>query len=230
MMSPLVVDIKDSASGKGDPMMKNIAGERFDLRAVGAFHLLNLIDLSNITLFDIEAYINKAGESSGKHAKFSKCATYITHLSIAGKWLNETIKVHPSQKQGILEVFANESWSDGSKFGQKTFLLGGGELNFWKNKAILKVQKVKVTISLGLHHPVISGKRTADFFPFLDLAVTGLKNFNNSSIYVGGLLGHDDHSFSTIPPHDCKVSEGAHFSRNRDSYKESGLLSRCTVE
>merc|ERR1719379_2706829 len=132
MMSPLVVDIKDSASGKGDPMMKNIAGERFDLRAVGAFHLLNLIDLSNITLFDIEAYINKAGESSGKHAKFSKCATYITHLSIAGKWLQETIQVQPSsvssshiQKRGILEAFMNGSWIGGSVHGRKAFLSGG---------------------------------------------------------------------------------------------------------
>lgn len=193
------------AKAVGDPHLKNMKGEAFDVHQTGNMLMLEIPRTSTPhTLdFSIRADIERFG--------MAKCGpTYITSLYMHGKWLGERMG-------GVIVragFVADEGDSSTNAFGirldkqyhsQTDFALMNKEAGrdkfqladdafVWtqgSRKFLIKINALKLLIS--------QPARTRG--EFLDLQVKGIGKLDEE---VGGLLGIDDHSEEESKPHECR--------------------------
>lgn len=219
----------------GDPKMTNLAGQNFDLRSVGNFSFLNIANSSNASLLSLHATIEKAGESSGAHAKFSKCATYVTSATLSGEWVIDPVKIKIGRRSitslrqlaGVLQTKTSGRWINSTQHGHSLDLKGGNTLQMTPKFATLHIKGITITATLRLHHPRSGKQVSSSYFPFFDLQIKGLKALKTKNLHVGGLLGYDDHRAFTFPPSECLPS-GVKFER--EELNHPVIMSTCAAE
>jgi hypothetical protein len=185
--------------GHGDPHLKNIKGEDFDVMQEGQMLLLETPRHStaeNLN-FAIHADIDRLGAMA--------CGpTYITSLYVAGAWLGEDVEFHSGHimdKAGVHEKHAFGLRLARKRISHISFVEKyGGKKDFPSGAVLRSVHrgfKLKVrSLDLFVSQP----KRPRIF---LDMQIKGLDTLEGE---VGGLLGIDDHSEAEKLPEECLVA------------------------
>jgi len=206
---------------KGDPHLRNLKGEKFNVVRQGSAPLLKIATDS-----DGDALLKIMGRIQGA----SKCAqvTMITALNISGSWLEKNVEVKvgdQSEKAFHVIVNGQQVWSAGliapeykdrmdwsapkSLQYKRNFVFNHEADKFFveeldTSKTAKTDPGIQIAMSsnpnliLKIHRPM----RHPNSIPHLNMNVQGLGTVSNS-LKVGGLLGTDDHS-DWIANSDCK--------------------------
>jgi len=212
--------------------MSTIAGERFDLRAIGSFNLLTLVAKnSSQDVFRVDARIEKAGASSDSHARLSRCATYITGLSFLGSWTSQNLTLSTSSNE--LQFFldgVNISLPEVETHARMEMRSKSAK------EFIFQVTGLEVAVSLGQHRKR-TGSGHAGYFLFLNLKMSGVSNaLSAGHLTSHGLLGGDDFEFATHPSAECETESTSRprkefqFSEVDTSDTSPSMISSCDIK
>jgi len=216
----------------GDPKATNLAGQKFEILAMGTFQLLSISHESSLeTKFTLDATIDRAGEMCG--------ATYIKNISMTGSWIQETdglnaIKVRAAAdmpKQHALQVsLGSAEWKDLKELNEMSIPIikkaSAGKLEFL-------IHDVTVETKIDSHRVRVNGVKTKKFANFLNVNVKGLKEAQQEGVHLGGLLAYDDHEFAAEIPDGCKTGKLANLKQKLDSSEtdaQINFLSTVDVE
>jgi len=207
---------------KGDPHLKNVKGDKFDVKRQGSAPLLKISGDSGDALLQIMGRIQGA----------SKCAkvTMITALNISGSWLEKNVEVKvgdQSDKALHVTVDGQQVWSAGpnapeykdrmdfnaaraeDKYKRNFVFNNEADKFFVEELDTSKTSKTDPGIQIAMSsNPNLILKinrpmRQAASVPHLNLDVQGLGRIS-PSLKVGGLLGTDDHSNWIHESEECK--------------------------
>lgn len=180
---------------KNDPKVQNIRGEEFEIMATGTFSLLSLRQAQK-TVLEASATIDRAGSRCG--------ATYIQNLTLSGQWVEDVglpeiqVKAEASvPKAQALQINLGEDW--------QTTVHQPSHLVVTKSNAreiVLKLNKLKVFVSVDSHRVHEEGVKTRRFANFLNVNFQGIAALP-ADLLVGGLLGTDSHEAVTQLPDEC---------------------------
>jgi len=185
---PVGVSSGGGASGKGDPHMMNMKGERFNIVRQGYAPLITIPnDL------EILARIDGAKKCSKK--------MFISAVNASGSWLEKKVAVFVGNQMDDaafhVTVDGEPVWSpkvkDQVDKDEKTVFDGKFSMNTLSSMSgkkepgieIKMMETVKMTISRPMHRDSTT--------PHLNFDIKGLRGLP-SSFKVGGILGLDDHS------------------------------------
>lgn len=220
------------AGAKGDPHLKNVNGNKFDVVRQGNAPLLKISsDSDGATNLKIIGRIEGA----------TRCAeeTMITALNISGSWLEQNVLVSVGDHAKALHVIVNgqQVWSasqtapeyqdrlDWSVAGgfdkkyQRNFVFNREsdkffveELDTSKTAKTDPGVQIQMSANPKLILKILRPMRHEKTTPHLNLDIKGLGSISRS-LKVGGLLGNDDHSDWIKKSEDCKESAfSQHFS------------------
>jgi len=198
-LGPFLFDSKGIAWAKNDPIVKNIAGEEFEIMATGSFTMLSLQELSsNKTMLKANATIDRAGSRCG--------ATYIQNMMLTGEWVKDLgvpqIQVRAessvSKKDALQVNFAGE-WKHASAHFPFEAVRKSSARSF-----ILQLHKVEIEITIDSHRIHDASTITNRFANFLNVNFKGLSKL--SDVSLGGLLGKDSHEAAARIPEGCDSS------------------------
>jgi len=210
-------------SAKGDPHLRNINGNKFNVVRQGDAPLLKITSDS-----DGAAQLKIMGRITGA----SRCAkeTMITALNISGSWLEKTIVVSVGDKTETLRVSVDDQnvWSAGPNapeykdrmdfnaarakdkykrnfvYNHEAGKFSVEELDTSKTAKSDPGIEIQMSYDRDVSIKITRPMRLATTIPHLNLDVQGLKVISRS-FKVGGLLGMDDHSSWTKRPSECKA-------------------------
>jgi hypothetical protein len=208
-----------SASVFGDPHMKNVRGEKFEVRKAGVHTLINVPQGSDAddALLRADALV----ESQARNA--SKCSgMFVTRLNIAGRWLGMTPTLTFSAGAGP----AGHADGAGLKVGNSSSLT----IEEFESRVPLKMAKLTLPAS-AVVKPTLANRHATTMTASLVLgpgvhlkvswvlertpdqtlanslwvSATGLSSVRDQ---VGGLLGFDDHRSASTKDPACVGSGG----------------------
>lgn len=198
---------------KNDPKVQNIRGETFEIMATGTFSLLSLTESSK-KMLEASATIDRAGTRCG--------ATYIQNVTLSGQWVEDVgvpnieIKAEAAvPKIQALQVNFAEGWQSAVSASAHTAVENANA-----KQIVLKLNKLKVLVSVDSHRIHEGGKKTSRFANFLNVNFEGVSKLPGVS--VGGLLGTDSHEDAIQLPDECQTTK-------LTSVEESNMLSAATI-
>jgi hypothetical protein len=174
----------DGAAANGDPHLKNIKGESFDVMQTGNMLLLEVPRGSRVeTLeFAVHGDIERLG--------LVECGpTFITKVVMAGRWLEFPVSIRAGKStHKPFGIQLNEGgWKAHADFEKTT----NGRMSVIKRDRafLMKVDVLDIAVSMP-NRPRA----------FLDLQIKGIGKI---TAQVGGLLGLDDHTAAESLPSEC---------------------------
>jgi len=187
-----------SAAVTGDPHVQNMAGQKFDIMALGRFSFFSLSRVLETTkdekvLLSLDGTIDRVGGLCRQ--------TFIQNVSIAGSWISEAgefqeigLRVLQSvPKSKSLQIGFDDKWSTVSELPTDAEALKKQIIAEASEKQIvLKVHGLALDISVDQHNT----------WNFLDLKIQGVTSLDDD-VRIGGLLAHDDFSEAVKAPDDC---------------------------
>lgn len=208
----------DAVSAAPDPHMTNLAGDRFDVLRPGTYTLIELprgAPPGSHRLF-VSARIDQMLDQCQKNG------LYVQDLNVSGSLLRDVLgpfafNVVPRQAalQNVLHVRTERMGATDSKTFAQAKVNG-----MWKftqpnpNRQNLKLKLGAVGIHIAARRQELTS-RGLDIH-FIDLKVTGLKRFKD----VGGMLGHDDHSWAATSPTECGTAALLRSNSTSDAYSD----------
>lgn len=221
-----VVDSKvGKAKVKGDPHAQNLAGQKFDILALGTLSFLTVketktLSSSTVSALELDGTITRVGRDCSQ--------TFISNVTLRGSWLKEitgrevlSVRAVPSVPvEKAMEIGFEGQWqaaSDVAKIANK-----------------LNTEPRSVTIDFDSKFPGLKFKASTHQhhkWNFLNVDVQGLGQLANtmSNVQIGGILGYDDFTHAIEAPADCKTPQAIHFVREQDESDGSTFLSFCSV-
>jgi len=168
----------DGVTSFGDPHIKNLQGERFDISRQGSAPLLKIPA-------DTAAHLEIEGEVQRQHQRICQYDMYFKQVRVNGDFLEKNITVKTGNREdghSFLVLVDGQPHKNGDSSVSKAPSKGNHGIRI----AIKNDIMIEVVQRLGRKFPI----------SYLDIQVTGLKNIA-SRMSVGGLLGYtsaDDHS------------------------------------
>lgn len=189
---------------KGDPHVKNLRGEAFDIMQTGNMMLLEVPRAST------PEALNLGLRADIDRLEVVNCGpTFITHVYMTGKWLggsNLEIRSGPIGQIGATKTFGlridEGPWLDGKQYEKKGSVVlaqsnvTGLERPVWLQSGIREFKMAFDDLKVSVSQP----KRPRIF---LDVNVKGIGSIDGE---VGGLLGIDDHEDAARLPRECRAS------------------------
>jgi len=176
----------DSGSVVGDPHVRNMAHEKFEIRAAGLHTLLQIpktFSNEKPMLLRIDAVV--------EHLSDQNCnGTFIRNMTIWGNWTSEfglmklesgsdmtntSMLVYDQSPEDFFSPFSSKKVSYGASY--VSLKLGG------------------TAVHIAKHYEGRYGKQKG----FLNFRVTGLRTYMD----VGGLMGYDNHTRAETPRPEC---------------------------
>jgi len=229
----------DSAGGHGDPHLRNIDGDRFNVHKAGSVPLLKI-------------------PAGGKQLKImglieaaKRCSktTFITQLNLTGSWLEKKIDVavHPNETESstfFVAVDGQRVWTHSNHLEALKFDHRGIQTD-GSNEVIFKQEDGKVSVrqlnnletaetkpGLQLHFAnapsllvtVTYPRVKASTRPHLNLDVKGLHS--PGIVSVGGILGSDDHSEYEMKTAECQREKS--FAKIDHAIEEHGSTAEAS--
>jgi hypothetical protein len=205
---------KWAAWAKNDPIVKNVAGEQFEILATGVFTMLT-VQNSNGIMLEANATIDRAGTRCG--------ATYIQDLSLKGEWVEDLgvpqIQIRAESavpKHNALQVNFDGEWKHSSAKWFSEAIQKSNAQNFF-----LKLHQLQIKVSIDSHRIQEGSKATNRFANFLNVNFEGVSHL--SDMLLGGLLGRDSHTDAAKLPMNC------HSKTNKLLSDDSTALMLSTV-
>lgn len=184
-----------------DPKATNIAGQKFEILALGSFSFLSITEkYSSFSVLSLSASIERAGEICG--------ATYIRNLTLSGSWLKDIgdLRVRAAQgrkKEDALELYLDNEWSLASDRKTSNILK-----HLSRKEVTITIRDLSLHIQIDAHRiRTKEGRKTHKMANFLNLDVEGLHSIERQGFEVGGLLGNDDHTLAMQSPTECTKKE-----------------------
>lgn len=187
-----------SGHGHGDPHLRNMQGEDFDVMQEGNMLLVETPRHSSPSTLDfaLRANIERLGAAP--------CGpTYITSVDIEGRWVGDSIHIKAGKYEQTPKVqdrhaFAirllEGEWCSHAKYADDY----GGYLELSSGAVVQTKDRAFVLKVKGLNIVVSQPKRPR---VFLDVQIKGLETLQGE---IGGLLGIDDHSEAEALPAECQ--------------------------
>jgi len=176
-------------SGVGDPHMKNILGEEFDVRRLGEVELLRMprnSTQSNAS-FRMVATVSESGHFSGDGCAE---APYMTAMRVHGSWLGD--------KEVNIEMTAAEMMVS---VGNRSLPLSWNPQVLGKDVNVLRKNDRHVSLLLGRATIAVTHDHRPNHF-FLNMAA---RKLDTLGFDLGGILGLDDHTLVSERPANCPV-------------------------
>lgn len=205
------------AGAKGDPKATNLAGQKFEILAMGTFSLLSVKStIESTNRLTLDATVDRAGDMCG--------ATYIKNATLTGSWIQEEGKLSEIKiaalpevaKETALEVGLDGNWYSAKatpKLSKLVKIASSKEIQF-------VIHEVKIKVGVDAHRVRKNGRKTGKFANFLNIDVDGMKGLaSKEGVQLSGLLAYDDHRFAESLPDGCN-SKSFHFKQKSDSDSE----------
>jgi len=176
----------------GDPHVTNLAGNNFDILALGSFSLLHFTQ-SNVTLFKAEGMIDRLGELCTQ--------TFVKKLTFSGAWITEVeqitlleMQAKPEDTGSALEMrLSSGTWEAPRNISSEITSTSSTEI-------ILRLHKVTLTINTASHWG----------WNYLNLHFYGTSHVSKE-VHLGGLLAYDDFTRAATPSGNCTEGNKAIF-------------------
>jgi hypothetical protein len=200
---------------KNDPKVKNMDGEEFDIMATGTFTLLSLQKLNSEKVkLEVLSTIDRAGTRCG--------ATYIQNVTLRGQWVEDVgvpeiqVRAVPAvPKKQALEVNFDGSWQPSNSYRSYASVEQATS-----TRLNLKINEVKILVSVDSHRIHEDGVKTKRFANFLNVNFQGISKL--AGISIRGLLGRDSHAEAAELPADC--TSGSLLSSDKTRMISSAML------
>lgn len=196
------------AKAFNDPRVVNLAGETFDIMAVGTMSMLRASTTAGVSALSIAATVDRAGTRCG--------ATYIQNISIEGTWVQEKFGSSKLEVRATAAVPKPESLQvslDGETWKRPV------EMNSWQSygetvtvrpqRLQLQIKKIILDVGADSHRVVEVGTKTRRFANFLNLNIKGADSLTAAGLRISGLLSGDNHDEITKLPSGCETSESS---------------------
>jgi hypothetical protein len=186
------VCVDDPVGVEGDPRAVNLAGEKFDILAIGALPFLSIKPKSS----------NQSNDHPflmlyGTVGRSESCEnTYTGEISLTGTWITEKAALHELGVRAVQDV--NESKQLEIRFDGAW--LPAGDTKARNSVTATSEKNVIVRVNgLTIEVDIARGHNTS----YLNLKIGGASDLAKV-YYVGGILGYDDHSLAATMSDDCK--------------------------
>eukprot|EP00746_Dinoflagellata_sp_MGD_P131778 gnl/MRDRNA2_/MRDRNA2_65528_c0_seq2.p1 gnl/MRDRNA2_/MRDRNA2_65528_c0~~gnl/MRDRNA2_/MRDRNA2_65528_c0_seq2.p1 ORF type:complete len:288 (+),score=52.43 gnl/MRDRNA2_/MRDRNA2_65528_c0_seq2:77-940(+) len=232
------------AGVSGDPKVTNLAGERFDILALGTFSMLSIAKQASRgsfqeqkPLLDVTATIDRAS-STGADPLCS--ATYIQNVTMQGKWIegdnSQKVRIRATpgvMKKQALEIGLNDeagiNWYTPSELKGNLSQVPGLKKASWE-KIVMNISGIEFLFTIDAHR-IRDGSKGKGYANFLNMHIKGMNSLKPSLFRVTGLLAYDDHLDATKAPDGCSKKHNfmdtSHFA---NPHREPIFLSSVQLE
>jgi len=208
----------------GDPHLLNIKGERFNINRQGYAPLVSIASDGAANL-EVMALIEGVKKCQKK--------MFITEVNASGIWLEKNIAVTigTDKNQAFrVTVDRQEVWSPATEgyeppTTENVIVDHGNKFSINEvtaSAATSKTPGVELKTARGIKMKIMRPMVRASAPPHLNFDITGLAKLP-PSFKLGGLLGHDDHTYWSTPDPDC----AANYVRSAEAQVED---SRATAQ
>jgi len=171
---------------KGDPHVVNMAGEKFDIEALGKVVLLNLTSTEHSeVVLNLSASIERIGQQCRQ--------TFVRNMSIGGAWMSNGelhLKANSEETLGKALEVCERGLCSSAQLYTGSFRDG---FDPQSRSMTIKVRQLALVVTVAQHWG----------WNYLNLNVHNLTGIKN--VAFGGLLGFDDHTAASKSPSDCSA-------------------------
>jgi len=184
----------------GDPHVKNIKGEKFDIVRTGSAPLVN-VSSDGVAHLQVMALIEGVKKCRKK--------MFITEINASGSWLEKNVAVNLNQNDLAFNVMIDGQtvWSparDGyaPPTTQNSFFNHASKFSIYELPAEANEPAIQLEMAHDIKMKIVRPLHRSSAPPHLNFDIKGLNTLPHT-FQIGGLLGQDNHLYWSARDENC---------------------------